>query len=190
VVIDLCGYDSVDVVYNLNMKVLTEVSDKKYPGLGEGHFRRYRLPSVSNSIDNNGAVIGEAVLELQLPYGFELPRINETFLINADYNFVYGIGFLFQGKEHSHNFSDSIVKIDIAGKTYTSWHQKGCTPSEPIFVPNPDSQSEDDGVLLTVVLDGFKKESFLLVLDAKTMTEVARAKSPTVVTYGFHGSFR
>ncbi len=69
------------------------------------------------------------------------------------------------------------------------WSQVGCTPSEPIFVPRSDGTEEDDGVVLSVVLDGNVNKSFLLVLDAKTMTELARADAPTVVTYGFHGAF-
>lgn len=32
------------------------------------------------------------------------------------------------------------------------WYQKGFYPSEPVFVPSPDAQDEDDGVILSVVL--------------------------------------
>lgn len=40
--------------------------------------------------------------------------------------------------------------------TFTSdpqvWSQNGFYPSEPVFVPSPDAQDEDDGVILSVVL--------------------------------------
>lgn len=40
--------------------------------------------------------------------------------------------------------------------TFTSdpqvWSQKGFYPSEPVFVPLPGGQDEDDGVILSVVL--------------------------------------
>ena len=42
-----------------------------------------------------------------------------------------------------------------------------------------DDQDEDSGVLLSVVLDGHKQESYLLVLDARTMQEVGRAEMPS-----------
>ena len=33
-------------------------------------------------------------------------------------------------------------------KTSQKWAQAGCFPGEPIFVPRPDGQNEDDGVVL------------------------------------------
>jgi carotenoid cleavage dioxygenase-like enzyme len=44
-------------------------------------------------------------------------------------------------------------------------------------------------VVLSVVLDGEKGNSFLLVLDAKTFTEQARAEVPQHIPFGFHGEF-
>jgi carotenoid cleavage dioxygenase-like enzyme len=46
---------------------------------------------------------------------------------------------------------------------------------------------DDDGVILSVVLDGLRGESFLLVQDAATFAEIARARAPVVVPFGFHG---
>eukprot|EP00961_Rhodomonas_salina_P172534 2326706-Rhodomonas_salina.1 len=60
---------------------------------------------------------------------------------------------------------------------------------EPIFVPNPQAASEDDGVLLSVVLDGSTDKSFLLGLDAATMQEVFRAQLPHHCPAGFHGEW-
>ena len=36
--------------------------------------------------------------------------------------------------------------------------------SEPLFVPDPNGEEEDDGVLLAQIFDGKKSESALLVL--------------------------
>jgi carotenoid cleavage dioxygenase-like enzyme len=44
-------------------------------------------------------------------------------------------------------------------------------------------------VLLSVVLDGDRNTSFLLVLGATTFTELARAQAPHVVPFGFHGQY-
>lgn len=68
--------------------------------------------------------------------------------------------------------------------------KRGHSPGEPIFVPNPSADpevQEDDGILLSVVLDGFKGTSYLLVLDAKTLEELATAEVGGVVGIGFHG---
>lgn len=46
-------------------------------------------------------------------------------------------------------------------------------PSEPVFVPNPEAVGgdEDDGLVLSIVNDDGKDESFLLVLDGRCVRE-------------------
>ena len=50
---------------------------------------------------------------------------------------------------------------------------------------------EDDGVVLSVVLDSFHSTSFLLVLDAQSFEEIARVTVPNnhIVPLGFHGRY-
>ena len=47
---------------------------------------------------------------------------------------------------------------------------------------------EDDGVLLSVVLDASERTSYLLVLDARDLSELARAAVPHHIPFGFHGT--
>ena len=53
----------------------------------------------------------------------------------------------------------------------------------------PEAEHEDDGVLLSVVLDAGAGTSFLLVLDAADLSELARAEVPHHIPFGFHGQF-
>ena len=69
------------------------------------------------------------------------------------------------------------------------WRQEHCYPGEPVFVPAPNGQSEDSGVVLSVVLDAAAGNSFLLVLDAASFDEVARARVPHHIPFGFHGQY-
>ena len=66
---------------------------------------------------------------------------------------------------------------------------KNSVPMEPIFVENPNPKGEDDGVVLVQVLSD--DNDFLSVLDAKTLTEIARADLPKDVksTFTAHGFF-
>jgi carotenoid cleavage dioxygenase-like enzyme len=80
-----------------------------------------------------------------------------------------------------------LTKIDVDTGQTTNWHEPGTYPSEPIFVPRPGCQAEDDGVLLSVVLDSRTQRLFLLVLDASDLTEVARTQAPQRIPLGFHG---
>ena len=62
---------------------------------------------------------------------------------------------------------------------------------EPIFVPDPDGEREDDGVVLAVGLDadGGTGRSRLFVLDGRTLEERARATLPHTVPFDFHGRY-
>jgi len=56
-------------------------------------------------------------------------------------------------------------------------------------VPRPHARHEDDGVIMSVVLDGRRRASALVVLDAKSMQEIARASVPHHIPFGFHGLY-
>ncbi len=58
-----------------------------------------------------------------------------------------------------------------------------------MFVAAPGATGEDEGVILSVVLDGTQGHSFLLVLDATSFTEMARAEVPHTIPFGFHGFY-
>ena len=101
-----------------------------------------------------------------------------------DHRYVYGVSL---GDEPG--FYDRLVKIDASSRTTLTWHAEGCYPGEGVFVGRPGREAEDDGVVLSVVLDAAAETSFLLVLDATSFTEVARAELPHAVLHGYHGQF-
>ena len=82
-----------------------------------------------------------------------------------------------------------LAKVDVSDGSFDLWHEPGCYPSEPVFVRDPDSEEEDCGAALSVVLDSSSGRSFLLVLDTRTWEELARAEAPQHVPFGFHGQF-
>ena len=84
---------------------------------------------------------------------------------------------------------DRIVAADLTTRTTRVWSQPGSYPGEPVFVPAPGAEEENEGVLLSVVLDAGAGTSFLLVLDAATLEERARARVPHHIPFGFHGQF-
>ena len=59
---------------------------------------------------------------------------------------------------------DGLVKFDTDMQNAIFWLEYGHNPGEAIFIPNRDGTEEDDGVLLSVVLDGCTEKSYLLVL--------------------------
>ena len=89
-------------------------------------------------------------------------------------------------------FFDALIKLDVESKKEVAvWVQPCTSPSEPIFIPrsNSDDDREDDGVVLSVILEQKTKRSFLLVLDGITFKELARAYLPVHIPLSFHGNF-
>ena len=117
----------------------------------------------------------------------ELPVTNRQFAsTHSAYRYVYGCGV---NAQHAHEFYNQIVKIDIANGSCTSWYNEGHYPGEPVFVPSPDSKAEDDGLLLSVVLDTYSNTSYLLILNASNLGQVAKATLPHSILFGYHGTF-
>ena len=63
------------------------------------------------------------------------------------------------------------------------------TPASPSSCASPAPRREDAGVVLSVVLDASAGRSFLLVLDAGSFEELARAEAPHHIPFGFHGQY-
>jgi hypothetical protein len=77
-----------------------------------------------------------------------------------------------------------------ASASVAVWSDASIHPTDPLFIPNPGGVAEDDGVLLVLSYDLGRRESVLLVLDAKTMTELARAYTGgTRIPPSFHGQW-
>jgi torulene dioxygenase len=114
----------------------------------------------------------------------ELPTINPRYLTQR-HRFTYGCADRLKS-----SFMDGIVKFDNTTQQSVFWEVEGHTPGEPIFVADPEGTAEDDGVLLTVVLNGYVDKSYLLVLNAKDLTEMGRAEMQGPMSFGFHGAYK
>ena len=165
--IDICTYPDPQIVQDLYLERLREGKRVTAAAL-----ERFRVNPSS------GAVARERLVEEPI----ELPRINYGRCNERRYRYTWGVGA-------ASGWLDRIVKADLERGDSTIWTQEGCYPGEPVFVAAPGAQHEDDGVLLSVVLDGGEGSSFLLVLDAATLSEIARAKVPHHIPFGFHGQF-
>lgn len=121
--------------------------------------------------------------------GCETPRINYDKNLGLDYQFFYAIS-----SDVDADNPGTLIKVDVNSKTKLTWCENNCYPSEPIFIPSPDSQCEDDGVILASMIWGQGEENRvgLLVLDAKTMKELGRSEFnelPGPVPKCLHGWF-
>jgi len=172
-VVTLVGYDDASVIESFYLHRLEEPDVAIPPGT----LRSYRIPMVHDG--------GTVTADILSPTAIELPSLDYARMnTRPEHRYVYGVGLTGQ-----RGFYDQLVKIDVAEGGTTTWHEAGCYPGEGVFVGRPGRTDEDDGVVLSVVLDAQRGASFLLALDAATFTEVARAELPHAVLFGYHGQF-
>ncbi|WP_250008279.1 carotenoid oxygenase family protein [Actinoplanes sp. M2I2] len=119
---------------------------------------------------------------------FELPRINYDRNNGKPYRYAYGVGNVGVAGRPS-GIYDALVKADVEARQARTWHEPGLFPGEPVFVPSPQATAEDDGVLLSLALDTGNQTSHLLVLDAATLTLLARATAPHRIPFDTHGQY-
>jgi carotenoid cleavage dioxygenase-like enzyme len=169
IVVDMCTYEDAAIVSDLYMGNLRAGGP-----IAEPELRRLRIHP------ERGEVTSERVVD---DGQVELPRINYGRCNERAYRYIWGVSNSGSG------WVDTIVRIDLESRTRSAWTADGCYPGEPVFVPAPGASGEDEGVLLSVVFDSANGSSFLLVLDAATLGELARAVVPHGIPYGFHGQY-
>lgn len=86
----------------------------------------------------------------------------------------------------------ALMKVDLESGERQLW---SAAPhgfaSEPIFVPRPGSEKEDDGWVLALVYDSTHHRSDVVILDANNFDQgaIARLHLKHHVPYGLHGNF-
>ena len=173
---DIVTYQDADIITGGNLFVN---SDNHSSENFQSKLERFTLSLTTGAISS----------KVLLAKSNEFPRINDK-LDGRPYHYVYLAGFseTAQTKKELLN-SEGLYKVNTNTNEVLEWSEKGCSVGEPVFVEAPNAQEEDDGVVLTVILDHLHKDSFLLVLDAKSFKEIGRARAPHVIPPGFHGQY-
>ncbi|CAG8011511.1 unnamed protein product [Penicillium salamii] len=186
IVADLVRADNTDLIHSLYYNNLISSLDtaKSFQNNRNESIKtsitRFRLPSVPRtpSTDVKKATLEWSDLKFLSP---ELPTINPA-KGTRKHRYVYAVTMRGMG-----TLTDGIMKLDCDTREGHVWISCGDSPGEPIFVADPEGTNEDDGVLLSVVLDGNRGKSYLLCLDARNLTALGRANIDGAVGLGFHG---
>jgi carotenoid cleavage oxygenase len=118
----------------------------------------------------------------------EFPRIDES-LSGRPHRYGYGTVL---GDDPRAPSQHGLIKYDFQRDESTRFEPgeyHGC--GEPVFVRASDGRNEDEGWVLSVVYDGTRNASDLVILDATSFAgpPVAVVHLPVRVPYGFHGSW-
>jgi beta,beta-carotene 9',10'-dioxygenase len=170
--VDIVTYEDASSIDLLEIESLRQGG----PPARFGQLRRYRLPLRGGSMPSS---------EPLADVGLDLPRINYGRRNGRDYRYLFAAS----ARSSASDWFDQLAKVDVEAGEVKTWWEDGCYPGEGVFVPTPDARSEDDGVVLSVVLDAALERSFVLVLDAETFDELARAEVPHHIPFGFHGQY-
>ncbi|SCV33765.1 uncharacterized protein FFB14_04683 [Fusarium fujikuroi] len=198
--IDLCAYTD-RVPYNDYH--LSNILDPSAP-FQDGVLVRYELESVGKA---DPTTFVQATTKAAIGGTFlELPRIAKSASMVHGYRYVYGIsghggpspgtsvpiGRLGNGLKAVHcSFLSHVTKCDWETGTFKEWWPENgeSAPCEPIFIQRPGAKDEDDGIVLTIVINREATHSVLVAIDGKTFKEIARADMPQVYALGPHGTF-
>jgi carotenoid cleavage dioxygenase-like enzyme len=169
-VVDLVAFPDERAVTGLTLANLRADA----PDLPAGDLVRYRLPLDGGDAERRTLHAGPV----------EFPTIAYRRRNGRPHRYVY----LTETMGGS-SLPTDLTKVDVRDGTVRRWRDTGTHPGEALFVPAPEPAAEDDGVLLSVVLDPGADRSELVCLDAATLSELARAPLPHRLPYGFHGQF-
>jgi carotenoid cleavage dioxygenase-like enzyme len=169
VIVDVSVFADAQIVEDLYLERL-----RAGKPVAKAELRRFRISPEADAVES----------ERLVDEPMDLPRINYGRCSERPYRYAWGVGFGESG------WLDKVVKADLEARTTLTWEEPGAFPGEPVFVAKPGNEgAEDEGVLLSVVFDSGTGGSYLLILDAADLSELARAQAPHHIPFGFHGQF-
>ncbi len=174
IVVDMAAKPDASVIDDLYLEYLRTCKGR--PVREPSRLQRFVLPLKSDEVRRE--TISEEYLEM--------PTIHYRGHNSQSYRYVYGVGSY---KDKHDDFENQLIKIDSSNGSHRIWYEENCYPWEPVFVPRPNAKEEDDGAILSTVLDGANDQCFLLILSARDLTELARLAIPHIIPLGFHAQF-
>jgi carotenoid cleavage dioxygenase-like enzyme len=90
----------------------------------------------------------------------------------------------------SGEFNDRTLRVDLDSGEVSTWQRDDAVQLEPLFVPRPGSDADNDGVLLVPTLADADAVTKIGVVDARSMQCLALIHAPQVIPFGFHAAFR
>lgn len=172
VILDLIAYPDASII-----ETVGKYGQKNYSASVDEALSATKVLRFNFSLDQD-LLFKEILFEGAI----EFPRIN----MNKDaafYRYFYGVDI------RESIDSPAIYKMNMQEKSIKTWQEIGSTSGEPVFISSPQSNEEDAGVIAAVIFNKNLNTSELLLLDAETMEEIARAAAPLKIPLGLHGQF-
>ena len=181
-IMDAVTYPNIDFIKSLQLKTLKDPLKRDQIKV-DAKLRRFVLNLQTRSVKmiQFPTTPGAETVE-----NMDMPAINEQYR-HRKHCFVYGI-VLKADNKHLENIT--LVKKNVCrARVDKVWYTPGHIPSEPWFVATPGAKREDDGIILSLILNTKKKKSYLGIFDARSMKRRNRGYVPTAIPFTLHGRF-
>jgi len=157
---------------------------------GRNHFSEQCVNRlVRHVLHTAGPLSGSVTSEVLDGGWFEYPVFNPKFRGKRNC-FLYLTEFFHNSSTFG---SMAVVKFDTCERRRKAvWHTRAQYPSEPHFVGNPKGIAEDDGVILTPIMDGAHSQhhAHFAVLSAKDLSLLATMPLGETMPHTVHGWFK
>ncbi|CAH1774067.1 unnamed protein product [Owenia fusiformis] len=183
IVADATQLPNFDQMTGLTLDNMLNV-DKRNAILANGQVTRYYLNLKTGQVDVQ-PIVSTPHLNKALDH-LDFPAINEDYRMK-NYCYFWGTAYKSDGV-HYGNWT--LGKKSVCNsKNDLTWHKPNHYPMEPWFIATPNSKQEDDGVIVTSILDGEKGLNYLAVLNATNLKMINYAYTPIHLPMDFHGRF-
>ncbi|KAI8149690.1 carotenoid oxygenase [Fennellomyces sp. T-0311] len=202
ILLDTCAFADADIIYQLHSfgtylrrpvgesKVTTQTRPKgismppiRQPSFGD--LRRYKL-TWKRDLDQG------SVAYTNIASNIEFARFSQHYALLQN-QFAWACQ-LISPKTEKEAERYILVKIHLETGAIVAYNKPRHSCSEPIFVPKSADGNEDEGAVISLVNVVGEKgpeqdSSFLLILDAASMEEIARCSIGPYNISTFHGSY-
>ena len=178
-VVDLCPTPYI------NLKTYLDLENQLNPpeilrGISttaDQEFSRYRINMKTSKVSTTSF---QNTIKSIFINNFDFPTINEAYR-GVAYCWVYGWSAIDYSRM-------ALTKKNVCDSTKDKvYYLENHYSSEMHFLARPGGAEEDDGVLVTIVFDGEKEKSYLLLLDAQSFQPLDRAYLPHNIPWSAHG---
>jgi carotenoid cleavage dioxygenase-like enzyme len=186
IVIDLSTAPTNPFQRNLSVAFMMDKAARDADKGARMVVRRFLLPFDGGKI----APVASSELLSDPLMSTDFLRINPRF-VGKKHCFFWSVKWF---TDHSSMASMAVTKHELCGQrtgmASLSWSRKNWYPSEPVLLPSPQAgAAEDAGMLVFTALDGAKRQTSLVVLDAATMEVLSEAGPFPPIGFTTHGEF-
>ena len=186
IVVDYPTLDNVDNVPDKNIFELLNIETLTDPNFQyKEHWEAYTTFRIRRFILNMDTGTGHIYDYPQMwsPSNLqvEFPYINDAYR-GLPYCYVY----LQTWNQDAHN-AMGIMKVDMCKEKSIGWQEVNKFPVEPVFAGRPGATDEDDGIIMSPVLDSTTNSTALYIWDAKNLEVLTILNTPVTVPFTLHG---